>query len=121
MHLTLALFTIFAAWRWSDWKNWRQYHSSMLYITAAGFLYEFLTKDQPLWVFLPDFPCNHAVTVVVYAAVTMPLTILMFLSNYPKTIGKQIRRICLWISIYVSAEVILFVSGRITFQNGWKL
>lgn len=122
MHLTLALISILTAWRWSDWRNWRQYHSSMLYTTAAGFLYEFLTSwDQALWVFHPDFFYNQTVTIIVYAVVTMPLTILLYLSRYPKTIGKQIRHICLWIGIYVCAEVILLVSGRITYQNGWSI
>lgn len=121
MHLTLALITILAAWRWSDWRDWRQYHSTMLYVTAAGFLYEFLTLDQTLWVFHPDFLYNQTITIIVYAVVTMPLTILLYLSNYPKTIGKQIRHICLWIGIYVSAELLLFVSGRITYQNGWNM
>ncbi|MDQ0877435.1 hypothetical protein QFZ77_006094 [Paenibacillus sp. V4I3] len=121
MHLILTLVTILAAWRWSDWRDWKQYHSSMLYVVAAGFLYEFLTLDQTLWVFHPDFFYNQTITIIVYAVVTMPLTILLYLSNYPKTIGKQILHICLWIGIYVSVEVILFVSGRITYQNGWNL
>lgn len=121
MHLILALFSIFAAWRWSDWRNWKQYHATMIFITAGGFLYEFLTVNKALWVFHPDFLYNQTITIIVYAIVTMPLSVLLFLSTYPKTIGKQIRHLLTWIGIYVCGELILQYMGRISYQNGWSL
>jgi hypothetical protein len=47
-------------------------------------LYEYLTKDQTMWKFHPDFLYNHTVTVVVYAVLTMPLNIFLFLSTLPE-------------------------------------
>jgi len=120
MHLTLAILTVIAAWRWSDWKHWRMYHPSMLYIAAGGLLYEYITKNQTMWLFHPDFLYNQTITVIVYAVLTMPLTVLIFLSNFPETLGKQIRHIGYWIGIYIAVEAILLTTGRISYQNGWN-
>ena len=121
MHLAVALFTVFAAWRWGDWRQWKQYHTSMLYIMSAGFLYEYLTKDYILWVFHPDFLYNHSVTVIVYAVLTMPLSVLIFLSRYPtSSLKKQIFYIAKWVSIYGVFEWILQITGGISYKNGWN-
>ncbi|MCZ8521219.1 hypothetical protein O9H32_17150 [Paenibacillus mucilaginosus] len=112
---------ILAAWRWADWRNWKQYHSSMLFITAGGFLYEYLTKDQTMWKFHPDFLYNQTVTVVVYAIVTMPLSVLLFLSLYPRTPGKKLLHLALWVGIYASGEWALHAFGRISYQHDWNL
>lgn len=121
MHVLYAFLVILATWRWGDWRNWKQYHPSMLYITAGGFLYEYLTKDQTMWKFHPDFLYNQTVTVVVYAIVTMPLTVLIFLSRYPKTLYKQFIHYGLWIGIYSFGEWILQSMGRISYQHNWSL
>ncbi|AFC28458.1 CBO0543 family protein [Paenibacillus mucilaginosus] len=121
MHVAYSILIILAAWRWGDWKNWRLYHPSMLFITAGGLLYEYLTKDQTMWKFHPDFLYNQTVTVVVYALVTMPLSVLIFLSLYPKTIGRKLIHFGLWIAIYASGEWVLLSMGRISYQNNWSL
>lgn len=121
MHVAITLFTIFATWRWGDLKHWRQYHPTMLFITAGGLLYEYLTKDYILWVFHPDFLYNQELTVIVYAVVTMPLSIFLFLSHYPQSLRRQIIYIAQWVIIYVFAELVLLYFGRISYQHGWSL
>jgi hypothetical protein len=120
MHLVIALFTIFAVWRWADWKNWKKYQPSMLYITSGGLLYEYLTRGYNLWLFHPDFLYNQTITVIVYAVVTMPLSILIFLSHYPQKHMKQILYILKWVMIYSAVELALQLFGRITYQHGWN-
>ncbi|AFC28377.1 hypothetical protein PM3016_1452 [Paenibacillus mucilaginosus 3016] len=121
MHLAYAIIIILAAWRWGDWKNWKLYHPSMLYITAGSYLYEYLTKDQTMWKFHPDYLYNQTVTVVVYAIVTMPLSVLIFLSRYPKALGKKVFHYGIWIGIYIIGEWFLLRMGRISYQHSWSL
>lgn len=121
MHVAICLFTIFSVWRWGDWQNWRKYHATMFYIVAGGLLYEYLTKDHTLWSFHPDFLYNQQMTVIVYAFVTMPLSVLLFLSRFPQTIKKQLIYLTKWLLIYTIAEIILQYFGRISYQNGWSL
>jgi hypothetical protein len=121
MHLLIALFTIYSAWRWAEWKNWQKYHTTMIFITAGGLLYEYLTKDFTLWIFHPDFLYDHQITVIVYAVITMPLNALLFLSRYPTTTKlRQIKYLLTWIFIYSLVELGLQILGRISYENGWN-
>ncbi|CAH1213176.1 hypothetical protein PAECIP111891_03924 [Paenibacillus allorhizoplanae] len=120
MHVVIALFTIYSVWRWADWKNWHKYHPTMLFILAGGLLYEYLTHDFNLWVFHPDFLYNHQITVIVYAVITMPLSVLLFLSRYPTTTKlKQLMYLLKWVFIYSVVELALQISGRISYGHGW--
>ncbi|QGQ95519.1 hypothetical protein EHS13_11830 [Paenibacillus psychroresistens] len=120
MHLLITLCTVFAVWRWADWKNWQKYHTTMLYIVVGGLLYEYLTKGFVLWVFHPDFLYNQRITIIIYAIFTMPLSVLLFLSNYPPTNKlKQLKYLLKWIFIYSIAELALQILGKITYENNW--
>lgn len=121
MHLIVCLFTIFATWRWGDWQNWRKYHPTMFYIAAGGLLYEYLTRGYTMWFFYPDLLFNEKITVIIYALVTMPLSVLIFLSRYPQTIRKQLIYLTKWVFIYAFVETILHSFGRISYQHGWNL
>ncbi|WP_159881816.1 CBO0543 family protein [Paenibacillus puerhi] len=120
MHVCLAVFSAFAAWKWADWRHWKHYQSTMLYITVGGMLYEYLTDDRNLWVFHPDFLYNQRMTVLVYAVLTMPLNVLIFLSTLPRQ-GKLriVLHIMLWVAIYAAAEGLLQMFGRIQYAHGW--
>jgi hypothetical protein len=58
--------------------------------------------------------------VIVYAVITMPVSIFLFLSHFPERWFQRISYILLWSAIYISVEWILDVFGRISYQNGWK-
>jgi hypothetical protein len=120
MHLVIALFTIYATWRWGNWRNWKDYHSTMFYIASGGLLYEYLTVNKPLWNFHPDFLYNQTITVIVYAFVTMPLSTLIYLSQYPKELKLQVIYIFKWACIYAAVELVLQFTGRISYDHGWN-
>jgi hypothetical protein len=121
MHLALTLITIFATWRWGDWRNWKHYQPSMFYIATGGLLYEYLTRNYTMWKFHADILYSHQIVVVVYALITMPLTILLFLSWYPSSTSwfVRIRYYVMWILFYIIAEHLLRNAGYISYENGW--
>ncbi len=120
MHVTIAILTIIASLIWGNWKQWRDYHASMLFIATAGLLYEYIVKDYRLWKFHPDLLYGHDMTVLVYALITMPVSILLFLSHFPERWSYRLMYILLWSGIYIVIEWILNVFGRISYSNGWK-
>jgi len=121
MHLAITLLTILATWRWADWRNWTRYQSSMFYIAAGGLLYEYLTKYHTMWRFHSDFLYSHRIVVIIYALVTMPLTVLIFLSRFPakERFRYKLRYYGIWIAVYIMAEHILRSFGFISYENGW--
>jgi hypothetical protein len=120
MHVVIAVLTIIASLKWGNWKSWREYQGSMFFICVGGLLYEYIVKENTLWKFQPDFLYGQEMTVIVYALITMPISILIFLSHFPKKWFQKIIYIFLWSGIYIFVEWILFVFKRISYQNGWK-
>ncbi|TVY07514.1 CBO0543 family protein [Paenibacillus cremeus] len=122
MHLAIATLILIVAWKRGDWKNWRDYHTTMMYFALGNLLYNFLTANHFLWKLKADFLPNHSLTEMVYTFVTFPLTAFLFLSNYPKDrIGKQIAHNLKWILIFTAVEYFLMITGRIIYQYGWNL
>ncbi|RFU62611.1 hypothetical protein D0469_20420 [Peribacillus saganii] len=120
MHVAIAILTILASFKWGNWRTWRDYHASMLFIATGGLLYEYIVKDFTLWKFKPDLLYGHDMTVIVYALITMPVSIFLYLSHFPERWFHRLIYIFLWSGIYITVEWILFVFGRIFYQNGWQ-
>ncbi|MEH7545518.1 MULTISPECIES: CBO0543 family protein [Bacillaceae] len=120
MHVAIAILTILASFKWADWKNWREYHASMYFISTGGLMYEYIVKENTLWKFHPDFLYGHEMVVLVYAIFTMPVSILLFLSHFPKTWIRRFFYILVWSGMYIFVEWVLMEFGRISYQNGWK-
>ncbi|PLT28904.1 CBO0543 family protein [Peribacillus deserti] len=121
MHVAITIFTIIASLRWAEWKKWRDYHASMLFISAGGLLYEYIVKDHSLWKFHPDLLYGKEMTVIVYALITMPISILLFLSHFPERWAARGMYILLWSGIYISVEWVLLKLDKISYDYGWTL
>lgn len=121
MHIAITILTIMASIKWGDWKNWREYHASMFFISTGGLLYEYIVQENSLWKFHPDFLYGHAMVVIVYAVITMPISIFLFLSNFPEKKLQRLIYIFIWSGIYISSEWVLYVFDRISYQNGWTI
>jgi hypothetical protein len=120
MHVAITILTILASFKWGNWKRWREYHPGMLFIATGGLLYEYIVKENTLWKFHPDLLYGHGMTVLVYALITMPVSILLFLSHFPKRWFQRLTYILIWSGIYIAVEWILLTFERISYQNGWK-
>jgi hypothetical protein len=120
MHLAITVLTILASFKWGNWKNWKEYQASMFFIATGGLLYEYIVKENTLWKFHPDLLYGHEMVVMVYAVITMPISIFLYLSHFPEGWFKRLLYILLWSGIYIFVEWILLKFGRISYQNGWK-
>lgn len=122
MHVSIAVLTLLASLKWADWTKWRTYQSGMFFIATGGLLYEYIVKGHALWKFHPDFLYGSGMTVIVYALITMPVSILLFLQHFPQ--GHWLRKlkyILIWSAIYIVVEWVLHIFGRITYAYGWHI
>ncbi|SET70536.1 hypothetical protein SAMN05660297_03218 [Natronincola peptidivorans] len=121
MHVATAVIAFIATLRFGDWRNWKKYHATILFIALGNLLYNFLTSNYFLWRLHADFISNHTLTEMLYTFIVFPCTILMFLHNYPTdAFGKTIRTLK-WIMIYGIWEWFFVLTGRIQYQYGWSL
>ncbi|WEG12080.1 hypothetical protein PU629_18445 [Pullulanibacillus sp. KACC 23026] len=121
MHVAIALLTLLASLKWADWKNWRTYHASMFFIATGGLLYEFMVKDYSLWKFHPDILYGKEMVVIIYALITMPVSILIFLSHFPEKWSERVFYILIWSGIYIVVEWVMMIFGRISYSQGWHI
>ena len=121
MLFATIIFTILSAWKWGDWRNWQKYHTTMLYIAMGNLLYNFLYFDHRLWQYEPHFLVNHVIADTLTTFTILPLTCLIFLTNYPDTVNGQLFRIIKFITIYFLFEVVFDVYGEIVYNCGWNI
>lgn len=112
--------SIFSCWRWGDWKNWKLYYPTILYIIVGDLACNILTYDKPLWSYnIPPF--NHSLVNLFVMLFIYPCTVILFLSHYPEKIYRQLIHVSLWVFVYISIECAVYFMGGYIYNNGWNL
>ncbi|WLD91623.1 CBO0543 family protein [Alkalihalobacillus sp. AL-G] len=126
MHLIFISIFLMAALKWGDWKRWRDYYPTILFLITGDLLYNFLFFNHSMWayqetIFLEDILTKHTIISLMIMFIVYPSTVLIYLGKFPHEQGKQILWIMFWILIYVVVE---FINSRflhlINHQNGWN-
>ncbi|MFD2923093.1 CBO0543 family protein [Halobacillus naozhouensis] len=121
MHILIVLWAMLAAWRWADWSRFREFHATMLYMPAMDLLYFYFTHDYLLWTVQSHFGIPHTGVALLYTFIVFPCTVILFLSNYPNKLGRQIIHVGKWVILYIGTEWIGHLAGAIHYNNGWAL
>jgi len=75
-----------------------------------------------LWSFVPDIPMLRLSCELVYSLLVFPLSVLMFLNNYPENGGrsKELLHYLRWIGYFAGTELLFAWMNRIEYGNGWS-
>jgi len=124
-HIVLASLSIFIAWKWGDWQNWKLYYSTILYMIIGDLSYSSLSSNKPLWHFeSPIIGSDFSEFVIAF--VCFPCTCFVFFALYSKVIktGSSFMIYILFFLfsafIYTSIEYLSFRLGFISYHNGWN-
>lgn len=122
-HITLGVWSVIAAWKWADLKNWKKYHSTMLFMSFGNLVYSLLVNEPNffLWRYNHSSYLSPELTAFLYCIIAFPATVITFLSNYPKKIRKQFVHIVKYAAIYVVLEIVALNTGNILHSNGWSI
>jgi hypothetical protein len=123
-----ALVWFGALWKWGDWRNWRLYYPTILFLLIGDFLYQYLLVDlYPMWRYTPQgvdaqYGLTHTHIALSIMLVKYPATVMIFLSKFPKKrFLKQILFIAFWIAIYSINEIIDLKTNLMKHDHGWSL
>ncbi|MFJ7309628.1 CBO0543 family protein [Peribacillus frigoritolerans] len=117
--LTFSL--VIVTWRLGDWRNWKEYYPTILFMICLSFFSSILMYDHPLWLFHGTlFLPNHTITNFLITFVQFPMLVLIYLSNYPQKIRGQIGYFALWVVIFSSIEFFFYLGGKMSYFNGWN-
>lgn len=128
MHIILNVLFILAAWRWGDWRNWRKYYPTILYLLIGDLLYNFLCYNYPLWKFnAVSFDkfiySNHTLITLGIDFINFPAIVLMYLGNYPNGKIKPLLYIFFaWVLFNTTIEFTSLTTIKgIAHYNGWDI
>lgn len=121
LQVILAFVFIAAAYKFSDWKNWRAYYSTMLFWAFGDLMYRFLFGDKALWLHYTRYLSEKQIELI-WILVINPCTSLLFLTFYlkQKSLKDRIYYILFWIAGYSMLELIMHELGLIIYCNGWN-
>lgn len=115
----LGLIHICLCLKWGDWKNWRLYYPTILFYIIVDFNHMLLLTEKELWV-IHGF-CNDTIADYFISFIIAPCVIILFLSNYPKRIIKQVFYIGVYVFIYSAIDYIAYFYKTIAYHNGWNI
>ncbi|NIK11724.1 hypothetical protein FHR85_001107 [Alkalibacillus almallahensis] len=120
MHIIFSLLLLALNIRKKTWRNLPKYYHVLIYVSVFNCLYYVLCRDFPMWELKCKTLSARAVRIL-HILVVVPLLILLYLSNVPKSLSKQIVYICKWIIVSMFVEFIGQKLKLISFYNGWNL
>lgn len=120
MILLLACLFVLACYKWGDWKNWRLYYSTILFLALGDLIYLYVSSVKPLWQYTAKlFP--GTLTTLIVALIIYPCTVLLFIPIYNKlrTWRKHVY-IVIWVGIYFGLELLGLKYDYMQHFNGWN-
>jgi len=119
-HLAHGLLFVFAAYKWGDWRNWKRYYPTILFFWFGGILQYGWFYQHSLWA-LYSSGVPHLFIELYYKFVISSSAVILFLSNYPNLLWKQVLYIVLWVGIYSVDEWGVHKLGYFSYFHGWSL
>lgn len=111
---------IAVCWKWGDWRHWRLYYPTILYLLVGDLVSDVVLYNDLLWAF-GTFIEQYPVLDICVMLLLYPSTVILYLSFYPKTAGKQAGYILMWVGIYTLAEWIAAVTGGFCYHSAWNI
>jgi hypothetical protein len=117
----IALVWVIAFFK-SDWRKWRDYHATILFIIAADFLVSLITYKHTLWDLSSELG-GHVVNDFLMAVLFFPPAILLYFTYYPerKGIFKKSLYLMFWVLLFTCIEGLEYVLDNINYDNNWGI
>lgn len=112
---------LLAGWYWGDWRNWKRYESTILFMIFVDTLYYYTSIDHRLWSLEPQPPFRSEIIALFGEYAVFTSAILMFLGRFPSGFGKGWFWVLFWIVIFSINEWVLLLTGTFSYSNGWTL
>ena len=70
MHLVLNAIFLVMGLKWGDWKNWKKYHATILFLWFGDLLYNVICYQYIMWqykesIFAETFLTNHVIITLI--------------------------------------------------------
>jgi hypothetical protein len=119
--LVIASIWVLADYKWADWRNWKKYYPTILFMSLSNLIYIILTYNHPLWELIdPIFKVTF--TILLMTIIIWPASVLLYLTRFPKNDDfKKVIYVLKWITLFILIEWILLQFNQYRYSNGWNI
>lgn len=110
---------IAASFLWGDWKRWKEYYPTVLYVIIGDITYNLLFYQYSLWIYTGFI--NNTFADLAVAFVIFPCTVNLYLVNFPKKPIHAALYVLFWTALATALEYISIRTGCIAYDHGWNL
>ena len=127
MHLIFNGLFLIAGIKWGDWRNWREYHSTILFFWFGDLFYNFLCHDYLMWeykesIFGSHILPNHTSISLLIMFIAYPVSVIIYLGKFPEETYKKVLWVLFWVLLFSLIEYInLQYLNLISHHNGWTM
>lgn len=120
MILLLACLFILVCYKWGDWKNWKSYYSTTLFLIVGDLIEKLVSAAKPLWHYNSTI-FSGTTTALIIVLIIYPCTVLLFIPSY-KNSGriKKVFSLIIWVCIFSALEYLGIKYNYISYFNGWS-
>lgn len=121
MKILLLLIWIFSAYKWSDWRNWKNYYPTILFFIVGDLIYNFIAYNHPLWE-LTSSTLGVTFSVLLMCVIVWPSSVLLYLTHFP-IYGKLKKTlyVLIWVVSFILIELLCTWFGNLKYNNGWNI
>lgn len=109
-----------AAFKWGDWRNWKQYYPTILFAIMGNWTYELLTYRTPLWEYSDVFG-EYMFLLIGLTVLLFPGMVLLFLSLYPQKPIHQALYLLAWTVGFAVLEYLAVQMETFQHYRGWNM
>jgi hypothetical protein len=121
MYILINGLFLIAGFIWGDWRNWKEYYPTILFLIVGDFLYNILLYDKSMWVFHDLVLPNHTLITILAMTFSYSATVLIYLGRFPNGLKKRTLWFLFWSGIFLILEYVNNKLGYITYHNGWTM
>ncbi|WP_419879243.1 hypothetical protein [Brevibacillus centrosporus] len=105
-----------AGTRWGDWRHWKKYQPTILYLLLLNVHYYYITYHHRLWYLHPQWPLNSELICVLGELIVFTSTVLIFLGRYPEGKLFSLRWTGQWVCVHTLNEWLLCLTGTFRYN-----
>lgn len=121
LHLLISIVWIIITKKWGDWKNWKSYYGTILFLDFGDMTYNYVFQHKPLWYHVSPILSTKQIEFL-FLYIIYPCILLLMLPYYakPKSLKNYIIYTLSWIISFSAIELVFYKLGFILYMNGWN-
>jgi len=119
-HIIVCTLSIIAAWKWGDWRNWRLYYPTILYLIISDLIYRIITYNYPLWTYESPL-LKTQLSGLLIDFTFFPATVLLFVPYFTNSLWQMFNYTVAWVAIYTIWEGIAHHLSYLSYHHGWSI